>query len=105
MSYKGTFINDLNARVDNFLDLHGTVDELTYRSYAFNRREFPQTAPERWKTVFPAQEALERRFLAENRCSWWSAGMGEDAWQCSELATHEHEGMALCEKHYRNVVD
>lgn len=40
-------------------------DELTYRSYAFNRQQFPKTAPERWARIFPNQSALEERFRRE----------------------------------------
>ena len=42
-----------------------TVDELTYRSYAFNRRQFPKVSPERWRTIFPDQQTLEERFCRE----------------------------------------
>lgn len=41
------------------------VDELTYRSYAHNRRMFPHVAPERWAVIFSNAEALEARYLRE----------------------------------------
>lgn len=38
------------------------VDELTYRSYAFNRQNFPEVLPERWATIFPNASEMEERF-------------------------------------------
>lgn len=38
------------------------IDELTYRSYAHNRRMFPQTTPEQWAVIFPNVPAMEARF-------------------------------------------
>lgn len=41
------------------------VDELTYRSYACNRRRAPAVAPERWAHIFADVPELEARFQAE----------------------------------------
>jgi hypothetical protein len=42
------------------------VDELTYSSYAHNRRISPHISPERWMHVFgPEVQELEMRFQAE----------------------------------------
>lgn len=38
------------------------VDELVYRSYSYNRERFPETAPERWSTVYPNVAAMEQRY-------------------------------------------
>ena len=39
------------------------VDELTYRSYAHNRRLSPDVSPERWMAVFGEDAAqMEERF-------------------------------------------
>lgn len=38
------------------------VDELTYRSYSYNRERFPEITPQRWVTIYPSAEAMERRF-------------------------------------------
>lgn len=38
------------------------VDELVYRSYSYNRERFPDTTPERWSTVYPNVDAMERRY-------------------------------------------
>ena len=43
------------------------VDELTYRSYAHNRRLSPGVAPERWVKVYGESAAqMEERFANEN---------------------------------------
>ena len=42
------------------------VDELTYRSYAWNRRRSPGISPERWAKVFGESAAqMEHRFAKE----------------------------------------
>ena len=42
------------------------VDELTYRSYSFNRQRSPEIAPERWAKVFgPSAEGMEIRYRVE----------------------------------------
>lgn len=42
------------------------VDELTYRSYAWNRQLAPMTTPAEWAIVYgAATEALEQRYQAE----------------------------------------
>lgn len=43
-----------------------TSDELIYRSYAFNREQFPNVAPERWSKIFQNVEQMEARFRAEH---------------------------------------
>ena len=54
--YEGELISGLSRQ----------VDELTYRSYAHNRRISPAVAPERWGKLFANAEAMERRFQSEN---------------------------------------
>jgi len=41
------------------------VDELTFLSYVYNRMEFPNIAPERWRLVYGlrAAAAMEARFV------------------------------------------
>ena len=42
------------------------VDELTYRSYAENRRRSPDISPERWAKVFGVGAVqMEERFHSE----------------------------------------
>ena len=42
------------------------VDELTYRSYAFNRQRSPEITPERWEKVFgPSAARMEEKFQNE----------------------------------------
>ena len=42
------------------------VDELTYRSYAYNRERSPEVSPERWEKVFgPQAKQMEMRLQAE----------------------------------------
>lgn len=43
------------------------LDELTYRSYAYNRDIAPDIAPERWARLFADAEALERRYQSERK--------------------------------------
>lgn len=40
-------------------------DELTYRSYAAQRRASPGVAPDRWRVLFPRQREYETRFTKE----------------------------------------
>lgn len=40
------------------------IDELTYRSYAYNRDRFPEINPQRWTTIYPHADAMERRYQA-----------------------------------------
>ena len=43
-----------------------TVDELTYRNYAFNRQRSPDVAPWRWIKIFgEAAAQMEERFQNE----------------------------------------
>jgi hypothetical protein len=55
--YSGNLISSLTE----------TVDELTYKSYAHNRRRFPEVSPERWARVFADAASYETRFQAEIR--------------------------------------
>lgn len=41
------------------------ADELTYRSYASNRRRSPWIAPERWARVYENAAEMERRYQQE----------------------------------------
>lgn len=41
------------------------VCELTYRSYRWQRMQFPQYSAERWKSIFPEAEAFELRYQQE----------------------------------------
>jgi hypothetical protein len=41
------------------------LDDLDYRLYSFNRREFPETSPERWALLFPDAAELEWRYQSE----------------------------------------
>ena len=41
------------------------LDELMYRSYAWNRQQSPNTTPAQWGTLFAHVEALERRYQQE----------------------------------------
>ena len=41
------------------------VDELTYASYRFNRRNSPDVSPERWARIYSNVEGMEERFQAE----------------------------------------
>jgi len=43
------------------------VDELIYRSYAYNRQLRPEIAPERWAKIYENAEAMEKRFKEESR--------------------------------------
>lgn len=43
------------------------VAELTYSSYAHNRRRSPWIAPERWARVYEGAEEMERRYQEETR--------------------------------------
>jgi hypothetical protein len=42
------------------------VDELTYRSYSYNRSRSPHVTPEQWRKCCPSfTEAMERRYQKE----------------------------------------
>ena len=41
------------------------TDELTYRSYRFNRLNAPEVEPIRWAAIFSGWRLLEERFCAE----------------------------------------
>lgn len=41
-------------------------DELVYRSYSFNREQFPTIAPERWARIYGNVEQMEARFQREH---------------------------------------
>jgi hypothetical protein len=41
------------------------IDFLTFASYRYNRIQAPQIAPERWRAVFVAADALEACYQAE----------------------------------------
>jgi hypothetical protein len=61
-----------NARFSPRRPLHldRVIDELTYRSYVWNRRRSPEVSVERWTEVFSNAERLEERYqreLAEGR--------------------------------------
>jgi hypothetical protein len=47
------------------LILDRVVDELTYRSYVFNRRRSPDVPVERWYHVFSNADAFEARYQRE----------------------------------------
>jgi hypothetical protein len=40
------------------------IDELTYRSYVYNRERFPEIKAERWIMAYPDAEAMEKRYQA-----------------------------------------
>jgi hypothetical protein len=41
------------------------ADELTYRSYRYNRERFPEIPPERYVMAYPNGAELEKRYQAE----------------------------------------
>ena len=43
----------------------GLVDELTYISYAHNRKLSPEVSSERWAAIYPNAAAMERRYQEE----------------------------------------
>lgn len=61
--FKMTKEIDLDKAIKNTKRL---VDDLTYASYAWNRRRSPMIAPERWVGVFPNWQEMEERFQKEN---------------------------------------
>lgn len=42
------------------------IDELTYSSYSFNRRNRPDIKPQSWATIYPQADKLEERFQREH---------------------------------------
>jgi len=41
------------------------IDELTYRSYSYNRLRSPEIPAEHWRKVFSNADNMEKRFKAE----------------------------------------
>jgi hypothetical protein len=46
-------------------NIHGIIDELTYRCYRYNRQRTPDITPNQWSTTLPNVEAMEKRFQSE----------------------------------------
>lgn len=43
------------------------IDELTYRSYAYNRLRSPDISPERWSKIYGDTKLMEIKFHNEVR--------------------------------------
>lgn len=65
------FISEEEGRMNSHpkeLDALDIVSELTYRSYAHNRRITPAVSAERWELVFgPNAKQMEQRFQDERK--------------------------------------
>lgn len=51
--------------LENVISTKKVIDELTYASYAFNRKHSPAITPEKWGTIFDNVLLLEERFQKE----------------------------------------
>ena len=61
MTHSGTTISSLVSLVEKV----EFVDRLTYMTYAYNRKTFPDTLPQRWALLFSNAAELERRYQEE----------------------------------------
>jgi len=41
------------------------IDELTYRSYSYNRKRSPEIPADKWRKVFSNADEMEKRFQVE----------------------------------------
>jgi Zn/Cd-binding protein ZinT len=47
--------------------MHELINNLIYRSYAYNRNRTPEITPEQWQGVYPNTHELERQYQEELR--------------------------------------
>ena len=100
----GTLIHDLYdlaAKVDqaerNLAEK--LFSELTYASYAHQRRISPEVSPERWAKIFPRAQAMEARYQEElSRCQ---ATIVRGSWDADGLPCLKKvaEGTNYCPEH------